>query len=104
MGFLQTVREEWPVIKQAPLSITLAVLVLTAAATAVIYAGFHENLAREDDLITTLRGQLDAKKKPATDTTVPSATGAATTTGSNSPATTGSNNTFNQGTDPKQRK
>ncbi len=61
MGLFSTIREEWPVIKQAPATITLTVLILTAAATAAIYAGFHENLARKDDLINTLRNQLDSK-------------------------------------------
>jgi hypothetical protein len=67
MGLLSTIREEWPVIKQAPFTITITVLILASTAAAVIYGGFRENLARKDDLITTLRSQLEAKKSEKPD-------------------------------------
>jgi hypothetical protein len=106
LGLLETIRTEWPVIKQAPVSITLSVLLLTGAATGLIYCAFHENLSRKEDLIHTLQGQLAAKKeepKPidAPKSALPS-TGPATVIGNGSTAISGNGNSP-QGTAPTKK-
>jgi hypothetical protein len=60
---IKTIREEIPVIRQAPLTICLSVLLLTSLAAGLIYLAFKENLTRKDDLIKTLQQQLDSKIK-----------------------------------------
>jgi hypothetical protein len=97
MGLLHTIREELPTIRQAPLSIGLTVLILTAAVSVAIYAGFRENLSRKDDLIGTLREQLEAAKKalPALPESVKPSSGDATAAGEGNTANSGNGSTVN---------
>jgi hypothetical protein len=96
VNLLETIRAEWPVIKQAPVTILLSTLLLVAAATGVIYLAFHENLARKDDLIHTLQDQLKAKKEGLRSTDSPQiapvTTGPATAIGNSNTAISGNGN------------
>jgi hypothetical protein len=97
-NLLEIIRQEMPVIKQAPWSIGITVLLLTAASFGLIYWGFNENLTRKNDLIKTLTGQLELAKKgtaPATETAKPSqpATGPATAIGNGNAVNSGNEST-----------
>jgi hypothetical protein len=63
LDFIKNIREEWPVISQAPRTILLTVLLLTSISGETIYLLFNENISRKNDLIRTLQEQLEAEKK-----------------------------------------
>jgi|GEM_PF-4600923 len=96
---IDAVKQEWPVIRQTPLTIILSVLLLTIIAGVVEYGLFKESISRKNDLIDTLTRQLGAKNPPQTQQASPSpphaepSTGSATTSGNGSPAISGNGNT-----------
>lgn len=63
MGLIKALREEMPVIRQAPWAIGSSVLILTAAAAVVIYALFSADLSAKTSLINTLTGQVAALQR-----------------------------------------
>jgi hypothetical protein len=62
--FIEELRKEWPVIRQAPLLFFVALAVVGAAMWGLLYLLFKENLNRKNDLITTLQGQLTSCRTP----------------------------------------
>ncbi|MGA2772685.1 MAG: hypothetical protein ABSG26_17895 [Bryobacteraceae bacterium] len=103
--FFKSVREEWPVIRQAPRTFLISFLLLLSIGYGAIYFIFRENLSRKNDLIHTLQGQLEALNKGAgrSDKVLdhpPSSTGAATANGPGGIANTGSGNRFSTGQPP----
>ena len=104
--FLKAIREEWPVIRQAPWTILFTVLLLSSIVGGFEYWLFHENLSRKNDLIQTLRGQVEmlktraAKSEESLKQPPPPSTGPATAKGIGGIANTGSGNTFNTSQTP----
>ena len=100
--FFRSVREEWPVIRQAPRTFTISLLLLTSICGGVLYLGFRENLTLKSDLIQTLQAQVEALKSGTGKSAdspkqSPPSTGPATVSGSGGIANTGSGNTFSTG-------
>jgi hypothetical protein len=103
--FFKSVREEWPVISQAPRTFTISLLLLTSICGGILYLGFRENLTRKNDLIQTLQAQVEALKRGTgksgdSSKQSPPSTGPATANGSGGVANTGSGNTFSTGQPP----
>jgi hypothetical protein len=111
-GLIGVFRQEWAVIKQAPLTFFLSLLVISIAIGAIEYATFKEALARKNDLIDTLTKQQAAKPAPtipvtATPTKAPEPTGSATASGTGNVANTGNSSKINnnvQSTPPQKSK
>ena len=120
---IKSIKEEMEVISKAPLTFLFTALVIAAVVYAFEHNAFKESMTRKDELITTLRQQLDAKAEPKspgspTPTSQPAPstptapagqshrvstrrTGDAATSGDQSPATTGDHNTVNFGNSPR---
>jgi len=63
MSLLSVIREELPVIRQAPWTICLSALVLTGAASAGVYSLFNVDLSAKNSLISTLSAQVTALQR-----------------------------------------
>jgi hypothetical protein len=96
---IKSIREEWPVITQAPWTIGLTVLLLSFAVGGVEYWLFEESLSLKNELIQTLKTQLVLAKTANGRTAEspkrePTSTGPATASGQGSIANTGNGNGF----------
>ena len=96
---IDSIKEEWPVVQQAPRTILLSVMILTAIVSLVEYGIFKETLNRKSDLIDTLTKQLAAKPTQISTTsgiaTSPAETGDAIVSGNGNIANTGNSATIN---------
>jgi len=59
---LEELRNEWPVIKQAPLVFFGTLAIMAAAIWGAIYFFYKANLDRKSDLIATLQGELATRQ------------------------------------------
>ena len=107
LEFFKSVREEWPVIKQAPRTFIISFLLLLCVGYGALYLLFRETLSLKSDLIQTLQEQVKVLKKGAgksgeTLKQPTPLTGAATAYGDHPIANTGNGNSFGDAAQRKQ--